>query len=162
MAHVIAGSNVRRVLLGASQLPGKFDEFIVATGAATPGMNLVPTAAARVQNRDTAAPGASPAAAAANVAGQSGALNIVLERAMIGETIDTPIAVGEIAGTYKPHPGDVVLVLGKLGQTFLKEDLVAFDATGKAVVATVGAVGKSLDASGGALAADAHIRMRVL
>jgi hypothetical protein len=157
-----ADTKYRKIILGASGVHGKWDEFVLATAAATPGMNLVPNATARVMGRDTAAPGASPVAAAANAGGQSGALNIVVERALIGETIDTSIAVGETVGTYKPLPGDVIQVLALTGEDIDKEEGIAFNANGKAIAATVGIVAKSLEDTGGALAADTHIRVRVI
>lgn len=152
-------NGAKKILLGASQVQGKFDEFILATNPATPGMNVVPTSAARVHEVDTAAPGATGAVAAATDNAAS-PLHIVLERADIGETIDTVIPVADRVKTYTPLAGDMFLALAKSGQTMLKEGLVAFDSTGKLVTVTTGAIGRAVEATGGALASDKHIRVR--
>lgn len=138
---------------------GRHEEFIVATAAATPGMNVVPTNAVRVQEVDTAAPGASSVGGTdAIVAGSQ--LWIVKERGLVGETIDDAVAVGDRAGAYSPRKGDVMLVLALSGEDIDKEEGIAFNAAGKAVAAATGIVARSVEDTGGALAADTHIRVR--
>lgn len=154
----ISSTGPKKILLGASQLPGKYNEFTLATAAATPGMNVNRTAAASSNGRDTAAPGASPAVAAATDATAS-QLHIVLENALVGGTINDAHAVGDGIRTYTPMRGDVLQCLALTGEDIDKEELVKFNAAGKLIAATTGAIGKSLDDSGGALAADTHLRV---
>lgn len=146
-----------------------YDEGLLVTAPATPGMNLVMTTAANVFERQSYAPGAAPAGVAGQIA-SPGRAAIVIENsigpAVIGTgvmgTIDTAYAVGDTVRFIRPLPGDEFLAFVKSGQTVTKGGLMAPDATGKFIVAAAGATVEALDASTGALGADTHIRVRAL
>lgn len=139
---------------------GYWQEGILATNPATPGMNVVMTTAVRSQERDTFAPGASKAGGTGAVSAAS-PLHIVKEDALQGKTIDDAYAVGDNLFIYIPQKGDVLLALAKSGEDIDKGEGVAFDSTGKLVAATVDTIAESIDDTGGALGADKHIRIRI-
>jgi biotin carboxyl carrier protein len=129
--------------------------------AASPGMNVVMTAAVDQSGRDTYTPGATDAAAAGTTTAAS-AVKILREDALQGRTVDTPYAAGDNGFVYVPRPGDHLLVLVASGQTVAKGGGLAAVASGKWNGVAVGRVAESLEDSGGALAADTLLRARVL
>jgi len=139
------------------------DEEVILSGACKPGQNLKRTTAVRVMEVDTAAVGAS--AATGGSGGPTGGapdLMIAKEQSLTGLGIDDALTPGEQIGVYIPGKGDVVLVLALLGEDIDKEEGISFNTAGKAIAATTGLVGKSLDDTGGVLAADTLIRMIVI
>jgi hypothetical protein len=138
----------------------QWEEGPLATAPALPGMNLVLAVNAQALGRDTYAPGAT-LAGGAGVGGAS-PIKLVIEQALYGKSIADAYAVGENVRFIIPKKGDVVQVLVASGQTIVKGNGGSAAATGKWAVAATNAVGEFLEASGGALAADTHMRMRVL
>jgi hypothetical protein len=111
---------------------GNFEEGTILTAGALPGMNVVLQAVAEVLMRGTYAVGASPATA------------------------------NHVKLLYFAEPTDVVLCLVKSGQTANVADGLSADATGKFVIDATTPHVQALEATGGALAADTLIRVRVL
>lgn len=130
---------------------------------ASPGMNLVVTNAARTQERDTVTPGSTDyAGAGTDTTTAKGPIKILKEDALRSKTITDAYASGDDSFWYVPLPGDVLQVLVASGQTVTKGDGLSAGADGKWVTDTTNAVVEALEASGGALAADNHVRVRVL
>lgn len=156
MAHV-NGTGYNKIVLKGDHV--QWEEGILATAAATPGMNVVMTTADETQGRKTYTPGASKDGGD-NGAGASSPLKIVKEDALQGKTIDNAYAVGDNLFLAIPKKGDVFLVLALTGENIDVGEGVAFNSDGKAIAATVDSVAEALDDTGGALAADKHIRVR--
>lgn len=130
---------------------------------ASPGMNLVMTNAAETQQRQTVTPGATLVSAAGGTATAS-PIKVLKEDGLVGgKTIDDAYASGDNAMYYVPKAGDVIQVLVASGQTITKGQAGWAIASGKwnGGAADPKAVGEFLEASGGALAADTHMRLRV-
>lgn len=141
---------------------GQHEEGVLATAPAMPGMNVVLTNAAATQKRDTYAPGATLVGGTAGTAAAS-PIKVVKEDALTGRTVETAYAVGENLLVYLPKKGDVIQVLVASGQTVTKNQQGWAIASGKwnGGAAGVNGVGEFLEASGGALAADTLMRLRV-
>ena len=84
-----------------------------------------------------------------------------LGRLSEGKTIDDSYANGDGLFLHVCRPGDIIQVLVKSGQTVVKGNGGAADASGGWIVATVNSVGEFTEGSGGALGADTHMRLRV-
>lgn len=158
-------SGLRKIVLRGHYSEGgsEHDEGIVATGAISPGMNVVRTNAAEAQRRHTFAPGATAAGATGAGAAASG-LKIATEQLNVlqGKNVDQSYPVGEAFSFENVQKGDIIQVLVKTGQTVVKTNGGSADSTGKWIVATVNTVVEFLEASGGALAADTLMRAQVL
>jgi hypothetical protein len=158
-------SGYQKIVLKANYTDGgaQHEEGICATAPATPGMNVNITTAAETIGRHSYAPGPTPVGGTAAGAA-AGAVNVVKEPAETGGTIDTAVAVGDNLMIHKCLPGDHIQVLVASGQTVLKGDLGWAIAGGKWNAATVSINGivQFLEGSGGALAADKHMRAKVL
>lgn len=138
----------------------QMEEGILAA-AAQPGMNVVVTTAAEDMQRHTITPGATLGEVAGGGAGAS-PISVLYEDALQGRTIHDALDAGQQARYAIPKKGDVIQVLALTGQTIAKMGGVAANAAGKWIAATDGAVAQALEDSGGALAEDTLIRVRVI
>lgn len=139
---------------------GPYVEGILAA-AASPGMNLVMTAAIDAQLRDTYTPGATPAGGTAAGAA-SGPIKILREDSLRGKTVTDAYAAGDDAFVYIPQKGDILQVLVATGQTVAKGNGAAAGADGRWSTATGNAVAEFLEGSGGvALTVDTLVKVRV-
>jgi hypothetical protein len=129
---------------------------------ASPGMNVVMTTAVDALNRQTRTPGATPVGGTAAGAA-AGPITVVKEDPLSGRTINDAYASGENSFFFIPKKGDVIQVLVASGQTILKADGGFAIASGKwnGATVTINRVGQFLEGSGGALAADTLMRLRV-
>jgi hypothetical protein len=124
------------------------------TAVASPGMNVVLTTTAEVFMRNTYTPG---------LVDGTGLVQVLREDSIQGKTVNDAYAIGDTALVYCAEPGDVILVLVASGQTIAKADGLSAGATGKfQKVATEAPCARSLEDSGGALAADTLLRARVI
>lgn len=151
-------SGAKTVLLKGDYV--QWEEGPLATAPALPGMNVVMTTAADALGRATYAPGAT-AAGATGAGGAVSPIKLVIEQALYGKTVNDAYAVGDNVRFIIPHKGDVLQVLVVTGQTITKGQGAEAAASGKWQAATIGAVAQFLEASGGALAADTLMRVRV-
>lgn len=149
------------VLKGGYTEGGTEHEEGIASGAITPGMNVVMTTAAEQFGRHTYAAGATPVGGTAAGAATPD-IRIAKEDMLQGKTIDGAYANGENFFWHQARAGDHILVLVASGQTVVKGNLGAAVASGKWNVGTISGVVEFLEGSGGALAADTHMRARVL
>lgn len=158
----ISGKN--KIVLKASFSEGatESEEGILSGGPASPGMNVVLQTAAAVQNRDTYAPGATRVGGTAAGAAVS-PVKVLKEDSLQGKTVSDAYATGDNLFIHQSKTNDVVQVLVASGQTILKGDGAFAIASGKwnGATATINAVGEFLEASGGALAADTLMRVRM-
>jgi len=132
---------------------GKYEEGPLTT-AGSPGMNVVMTAAVENLMRDSYAAGI-PLSTANH-------LKVLREDQLQGRSIDTAYSIGDNCFIYCAVPGDVILALVKTGETVTKAAGLSPDATGKWIVDATTPKAQALEASGGALAVDTHIRCRIL
>lgn len=154
--------NQNKIVLKASYSEGGTEgEEGIASGAISPGMNVVMTNAASSIGRDTYAAGATPVGGT-SAGAATPYIKVAKEDYLQGKTIDDAWATGNQFLFHQCKPNDVILVLVASGQTIVKGNLGAAIASGKWNVATVNGVVEFLEASGGALAADTHMRARVL
>jgi hypothetical protein len=137
----------------------QWEEGPLATAPALPGMNLVLAANAQALGRDSYAPGLTLVGGAG--AGGASPIKLVIEQALYGKSVNDAYAVGDNVRFIVPKKGDVVQVLVVAGQTITKGLGGGAAASGKWQVAATNAVGEFLEASGGALAADTLMRLRV-
>lgn len=129
--------------------------------AALPGMNVVMTAAADTEQRQTFTPGATAAGGTAAGAA-AGPVKILCEDVLQGKTVFDAYAAGDNGFIYACQAGDHVLALALTGQTIAKGAGLSADATGRWILATANARVEALEGSGGvALTADTLIRVRV-
>jgi hypothetical protein len=133
------------------------------TGAATPGMNMVLSVAARTQERDSWTPGSTDYPGTGTGATTTkNPVRILKEDHLIGATIDDVVAAGNNGFIHIAKPGDVLLVLVASGQTVVRGDGLSAISTGKWNNDATNVAVEALESSGGALAADTHMRVRVL
>jgi hypothetical protein len=86
---------------------------------------------------------------------------VVREDALQGKTVDDTFAVGDLIFLFIPKKGDVIQVRVLTGETIAIGGGLSANAAGKWVAATVNSAVEALEASGGALAADTLLRVRV-
>jgi hypothetical protein len=137
----------------------QYEEGPLATAPALPGMNLVLATNAQALGRDSYAPGLTLAGGAG--AGGASPIKVVIEQRLYGKTVNDAYAVGDNVRFKIPKKGDVIQVLVVSGQTITKGQGGGAAASGKWQLAATNAVGEFLEASGGALAADTLMRLRV-
>lgn len=158
-------SGKRKIVLKASYSEGgtEQDEGI-ASGAVSPGMNVVLTQLAAINGRDTWVAGASNAVGTGTSDTPTGAQLTIAKEAVLnqGKTVDDAYADGDNLFLHHAKPGDVLLVLVASGQTVLKGRGLSAASTGKFTVVTSNAPCIALETSGGALAADTLVRVLVL
>lgn len=158
----ISGNNKIVIKAGYTQGAAEHEEGPLQ-GAATPGMNLVMTAADEVLGRHTyKADSTDYVGTGTSITTAKGPIKVLKENAMFGGTIDTAYASGDNAFIHIAKPGDVLQVLVASGQTVLKTSGLTAGSDGKWVVDTTNAVVEALEDSNGALGADTHVRVRVL
>jgi hypothetical protein len=152
----------RNIVLKAGYTDGgaEHDEGI-ASGAISPGMNVVMTTATATDGVHTYAAGATPVGGT-SAGAATPYIKIAKEDRLIGSTIDTAYATGARFFFHTCKPGDEIHVLVASGQTVVKGNLGAAVSSGKWNTATVNGVVEFLEATGGALAADTHVRAKVL
>lgn len=156
-------SDKNQIVLKAGYTDGGAEhEEGIAAATTTPGMNVVMTTAARVFERDTYTPGATPLGGDSPAGAATPYIKIAKEDRLQGKTIDDTTASGDPIFIHTCKTGDVIQVLVASGQTVTKGLLGAAISSGKWNVATNNGVVEFLEASGGALAADTHMRARVL
>lgn len=158
----LTGVVANKIVLKASYSEGgtEADEGI-ASGAVSPGMNVVITSAASSLGRDTYAAGATPVGGT-SAGAATPHITIAKENFYEGKTVDEAYANGDNLYLHRCKPGDVIGVLVASGQTIAKGNGGAAIASGKWNVATVNSVVEFIEGSGGALGADTHLRARVL
>lgn len=156
----ISGNN--KIVLKASYSEGgnESEEGPLAA-IASPGMNVVMTTAADKFGLNTYTPGATPVGGT-SAGAATPHITVVKENRFEGKTIDDAYASGDQGYYHKARAQDVIQVLVASGQTIAKGNLGAAVASGLWNVATVNGVVEFLEASGGALAANTHMRARVL
>lgn len=135
--------------------------------AASPGMNLVLSERASTQGRDYWTPGSVDVVGTGTggTTTTAGPIRILKEDALRGKTVDDAYAAGDNAFVHIAKSGDVLQVLVRSGENFEKAVGLGsdpFGQTGKFVVDATNAVVETLERSGGALAADTLVRVRVL
>jgi hypothetical protein len=138
---------------------GQFEEGPLAAPA-LPGQNVLMTTANEVFGRHTYTPGATLAGGTA-AGGASSPITVVMEDSLQGKTVNDSYAAGDNVRLYKPKKGDIIQVLALTGEDIDKGEGVSANAGGKWVAATVNRVAVSLEDTGGPLAADMLIRVRV-
>lgn len=148
-----------KIVLKAGYTEGgaEHDEGI-ASGTIYPGMAVVMTTAAEVSKRHTYAPGASISEGSGGVLA---GVKIAKEDVLQGNTVDDAYTSGSTFLFHVCKSGDIVQVLVESGQTVTKGLGGAAVASGKWNTATTDAVGEFLEGSGGALAADTLMRLKV-
>ena len=138
----------------------QFEEGILAV-AAYPGTNVVVTTAAEDMGRGTITPGATLAEVAGGGAGAS-PIGVLYEDALQGKTIHDQLSANQQARYVIPKKGDVLQVRVASGQDIDRMEGLAANASGLWIAATDGAVVQALDDSGGVLAEDTLMRVRVI
>jgi hypothetical protein len=132
-----------------------------ASGALLPGMNVNMTTAAHKSFVYTYAAGATPAGGTAAGAA-AGAVRVVKEDSLTGKTVDDAYTSGSIFRFHNCKPGDIVQVLALSGEDIDQGEGVSANAAGKWIAATISQIAVALEDTGGALAADTLIRVRIL
>lgn len=133
------------------------------SSAATPGMNMTLSVAARTQERDTWTPGSTdyPGTGTGPTTTKN-PVRILKENYLVGGTIDTAYASGDNGFIHIAKAGDVLLVLVASGQTVVRGDGLSAISSGKWNADAANAAVEALESSGGALGADTHMRVRVI
>lgn len=158
----LSGHNKIVLKAGYTEGGAEHEEGPLAS-AATPGMNMVMGLAARTQERDTWAPGSTdyPGTGTGPTTTKN-PVRVLKEDGLIGSTLDTAYAAGSNVFIHIAKPGDVLLVLVASGQTVVRGDGLSAIANGKWNNDATNVAVEALESSGGALAADTHMRVRVL
>jgi hypothetical protein len=81
---------------------------------------------------------------------------------LAGGTIETEYAADDNAFIHMCSPGEIIQVYVASGQTVVKGSGLTAQTTGKWAVDATNAAVIALEPTGGALAADKHVRCRVL
>jgi hypothetical protein len=102
---------------------------------------------------EMAADGEFDPTVSAQAAALKGGLKVAKEDALQGKTIDDAYAVGDVLFYYEPEPGDVIHALVKAAANI---------AVGDKLVVEGGGSGLFVEAAGGALAANDHVKCKVL
>lgn len=158
----ISGNNKIVVKAGYTDGGAEHEEGILQ-GAATPGMNLVMTAADEELGSQTyKADSSDYSGTGTDTTTVKGPIKIAKENAMFGGTIDTAYADGDRVQIHIAKPGDVLQVLVASGENIDKTNGLSANTAGKWVKDTTNAIVEALEDSGGALGADTHMRVRVL
>lgn len=132
--------------------------------AAKPGQNVKMSPAASQQGRDSYAPGGTDyvgTGTAVTVTGGQQVMVLDID-GLSGRTINDAFAAGENVKIIIPKKGDVLQVLVAAGQTVLKDRGLSAGLDGKFITDLTNPSVQALEASGGALGADTHMRVRVL
>jgi len=158
MANIAGAAGPKKILLKGAETQRA--EEGIASGAVNPGMNVNMTAAAESTGKQTYAAGATPVGASGAGAATPRVI-VAKEDRLRGLGIDDAYANADELFLHVCRPGDIIQVLVASGQTVTKGLAGAAVASGKWNVATNNAVGEFLEGSGGALAADTHLRFRV-
>lgn len=157
-------SDNHRIVLKAGYTEGGAEhEEGILDGAAYPGMNVVMTQDPRDMERDTfTAGGTDYVGTGTGDTTTKAPIKVLKEDALQGKTIDDAYADGDVAFIHIAKPGDVLQVLVTSGQSVVKGDGLTAQSTGKWNVDATNSAVEALEGSGGALAADTHVRVRVL
>jgi hypothetical protein len=142
---------------------GANDEEGIASGAISPGMNVGMSPAADSQYRHTWAVAATDnlGTGTSNTGGRRRTY-IAKEDTLQGKTVNDAYANGDNIFVHMGLPNDVVQVLVASGQTIAKGVGLSAGTNGKWTADTTLAAAEALEGSGGALAADTLMRVRLL
>lgn len=158
----LSGNNKIVLKGGYTQGAAEHEEGILS-GVATPGMNVVMTDAASSAERHTyKAGGTDYVGTGTATTTTKNPIKVLKEKGMFGGTIDTPYASGDNALIHIAKPGDVLQVFVNSGETVTKTSGLSAGADGMWSVDATNAAVEALEDSDGALAADTHVRVRVL
>jgi hypothetical protein len=131
--------------------------------AATPGMNMVMANDHEQQGRQVYTPGSTDyVGTGTDVTTAKGPIMILKEDVLQGNTIDDAYEAGDNGFIHICSPGEIIQVLVASGQTVAKGGGLGANSAGKWVSDTTNAVVQAIERSNGALAADTHMRVRVL
>lgn len=133
----------------------------IANGALLPGMNVGLTNAADASGRSTYAAASSDTLGTGTTTGGRGNVKVVKEDSLHGGTVNTAYASGDNIYIHVAVPGDILQVLVTSGETVAKGAGLTAQSTGKWNADTTLAAVEALESSGGALAADTLMRVRV-
>jgi hypothetical protein len=158
----ISGNN-KIVLKGRHSEGGAEHEEGILDAAGTPGMNVQINPAPADQEVHHWSPDSTDfAGTGTDTTVVKGSVNVLCEDSLQGGTIDTEYPAGSRARIHKAAVGEHLQVLVLSGETVTKTDGLSAGADGKWVVDASNPTVKALEASGGALAADTHVRVIVL
>jgi hypothetical protein len=158
----ISGAN-KIVLKGKYSEGGAEHEEGRLRAAAYPGMNVTMTNDPDELGRQVYTPGATDyAGTGTDVTTAKAPIWIVKENSSEGETVDDAYAADDNAFIHMASPGEVLQVLVASGQTVAKGGGLTANSAGKWVTDATNAAVIALESSGGALAADTLLRVRVL
>lgn len=155
--------NAKIVLKGKYTDGGAEHEEGILDAAATPGMNVALGTAAADQEVHHWYPDATDyVGTGTDTTVSKGTLIVVKEDALQGRTITDAYASGDRVFLHKASPGEHLQVLVLSGQDISKGDGLSAGSDGKFIADTTNPVVQALESSGGALSADAHLRVLVL
>jgi hypothetical protein len=155
----LSGNN--KIVLKCGEVAQLEEGFL--SGTVSPGMNLVLCEETEAYGRHTYAAGSSDyVGTGTGISTTVAALKIAVENALLGVTIDDAYTSGADVAFHVPKKGDVVQVLVASGLTVTKACGLAAGSDGKFVVDAANPALESMEASFAALAADTHVRARVL
>lgn len=158
----ISGNNKIVLKAGYTEGAAEHEEGIL-TAACTPGMNLQMGVAAEDMGRHYYGPGNTDnVGTGTSTTTSKNPVRVAKEDPLVGKTITDAYASGELVFIHIAKSGDVLQVLVASGQTVLKGDGLSANSAGKWIGDTTNAAVEALEPSGGALAADTHMRVRVL
>lgn len=146
---------VERTIVLKGNSHGHHEEGILDT-VATPGMHVQLAADGKYD--------LSPAAAAELV---KQSLMVVKEDAYQGKTIDDAYAIGDVVFLYHPQPGDHIHAFVKSGANIAVGDILVAEGGGTGLwIENAGTEAgyklQALESTGGALAANDHVKCRVI
>lgn len=160
-----------RSISGASKivLKGKYTEGGVEheegrlAVAGYPGMNVVMRNDHEEQGRQVWQPGSSEyAGTGTNVTTVKAPLRILVEDAYQSHTVADAWEADDACRFHICSPGEIIQVLVASGETVLRGSGLTANSAGKFVVDATNAAVEALEPTGGALASDKLVRVRVL
>lgn len=158
----ISGYNKIVLKAGYTEGGAEHEEGILDT-AGTPGMNVVMSDLAESQQRQHYAAGSSDyVGTGTDTTTVKSPVKVLKEDVFQSKTINDAYAAADNAFIHIAKPGDVLQVLVASGQTVAKTNGLSANSAGKWVVDAANPAVESMEDSGGALAADTHMRVRVL
>jgi hypothetical protein len=155
--------NQKIVLKARYSEGGAEHEEGILEAAAYPGQNVTISPAAADQEVHHWNPdGTDYAGTGTDITVVKGSINILCEDSLQGLTILDQYSAGGRARIHKALSGEHLQVLAASGENWSKGDGVKADTTGKWVADSTNPVAVALESTGGALGADAHVRVLVL
>lgn len=158
----ISGKNRIVLKAGYTQGAAEHEEGELVT-AAYPGQNVQMGVATEVMQRHQWNPGNTDnVGTGTSTTTTKNPVRVLKEDALQGKTILDQYAANSGCFVHIAKPGDVLQVLVLTGQNIAKGDGLSANSTGKWVGDATNAAVEAIESSGGALAADTHMRVRVL